>query len=225
MPRPAVIVFDVNETLSDLSPMADRFAELGLPGQTAQVWFASLLRDGFGRTAAGSSPPFAAVSEGVLRTIFAATPPDRDVDAAIEHVMTGFASLSVHDDVVPGIRALRDAGFRLATLSVGAAVVAERLLERAGIRDAFEAVLTAADAPAWKPAAPAYGYAAEQLGVVVPHDLLLVAVHPWDIDGATRAGLRTAWITRGGGPYPAVMSGPTHTVRAVTELAPLLAGG
>ncbi|MCW2743531.1 MAG: haloacid dehalogenase, type, partial [Mycobacterium sp.] len=142
MPRPAVIVFDVNETLSDLSPMADRFAELGLPGQTAQVWFASLLRDGFGRTAAGSSPPFAAVSEGVLRTIFAATPPDRDVDAAIEHVMTGFASLSVHDDVAPGIRALRDAGFRLATLSVGAAVVAERLLERAGIRDAFEAVLT-----------------------------------------------------------------------------------
>jgi 2-haloacid dehalogenase len=224
MPRPAVIVFDVNETLSDLAPMADRFIELGLPGHAAQVWFASLLRDGFARTAAGSSAPFAAVSEGVLRTLFAATPPDRDVDAAVGHVMTGFAQLPVHDDVVPGVRALQEAGFRLATLSVGAAAVAAGLLERAGVRDAFEAVLTAADAPAWKPAAAAYGYAGEALGVVVPRDLLLVAVHPWDIDGAARAGWQTAWLNRGGTPYPAVMSAPTYTVGALTDLTAVLAG-
>ena len=31
---------------------------------------------------------------------------------------------------------------------------------------------------------------------------MLVAVHPWDIDGASRAGLVTAWLNRSGGPYP-----------------------
>ncbi len=33
-------------------------------------------------------------------------------------------------------------------------------------------------------------------------DAMLVAVHPWDIDGAARAGLATAWINRNGGVYP-----------------------
>jgi FMN phosphatase YigB (HAD superfamily) len=46
-PRPIVIVFDVNETLSDMAPMARRFADVGAPELLAQVWFASLLRDGF----------------------------------------------------------------------------------------------------------------------------------------------------------------------------------
>ncbi len=46
-PRPSVIVFDVNETLSDMAPLARRFADVGAPELLAQVWFASLLRDGF----------------------------------------------------------------------------------------------------------------------------------------------------------------------------------
>jgi 2-haloacid dehalogenase len=46
-PRPSVIVFDVNETLSDMAPLAGRFAEVGAPGLLARVWFAALLRDGF----------------------------------------------------------------------------------------------------------------------------------------------------------------------------------
>ena len=39
--RPAVVVFDVNETLSDLSPLAARFVEVGAPASLAALWFAS----------------------------------------------------------------------------------------------------------------------------------------------------------------------------------------
>jgi 2-haloacid dehalogenase len=34
-PRPSVVVFDVNETLSDMAPMARRFADVGAPGLSA----------------------------------------------------------------------------------------------------------------------------------------------------------------------------------------------
>ncbi len=54
--------------------------------------------------------------------------------------------------------------------------------------------------------------------------MLLVAVHPWDIDGASRAGLSTAWVSRAGTDYPGHFRPPTHTVRALPELATLLAG-
>ncbi len=55
---PSVIVFDVNETLSDMSPMGERFAEVGVPAQLAKLWFATLLRDGFALTAAGGNGAF-----------------------------------------------------------------------------------------------------------------------------------------------------------------------
>lgn len=50
---PPVIVFDVNETLSDMSSMGEHFAAAGAPAHLAKLWFASLLRDGFAITAAG----------------------------------------------------------------------------------------------------------------------------------------------------------------------------
>jgi 2-haloacid dehalogenase len=54
--------------------------------------------------------------------------------------------------------------------------------------------------------------------------MLLVAVHPWDIDGASRAGLTTAWVSRDGADYPSHFQPPTYMVRALPELAVLLVG-
>lgn len=215
--RPSVIVFDVNETLSDMAPMAERFADVGAPGHLAQRWFAMLLRDGFALTAVGGQETFAVLGQGTLRAVLTGTPLNRDVDAAIEHVMAGFLALPVHPDVPDGVRALRAAGFRLATLSNGATAVAEGLLNRAGIRNEFEVLLSVEDAGAWKPARKAYNYVSHRCGVD-PDAMLLVAVHPWDIDGAARAGLATAWIDRAGTGYPGYFSPPRHTVSVLTEL-------
>ena len=44
-PRPSVVVFDVNETLSDMAPLAVRFAEVGAPELATRLWFAVLLRE------------------------------------------------------------------------------------------------------------------------------------------------------------------------------------
>jgi len=49
---------------------------------------------------------------------------------------------------------------------------------------------------------------------------MLVAVHPWDIDGAARAGLQTAWIDRSGtAPYPPYLTKSDVTVPGVDDLA------
>ena len=207
----AVYVFDVNETLSDLAPMRTRFAEVGLPPTAAQLWFTTLLRDGIGVAAAGGLVRFADAARGVLAPML---PGDPD---AVEHVLTGFQELPVHPDVPGGIRALRAAGHRLATLSNGAAEVAVGLLGRAGIRDQFEALLSVEDAGVWKPARAAYLYAADRLGVR-PADATLVAVHPWNIDGAARAGLRTAYVDRTGADYPSHLTPPDRTVASIAEL-------
>ncbi|MBI1351251.1 MAG: haloacid dehalogenase type II [Actinomycetales bacterium] len=221
--RPALLVFDVNETLSDMSPMGQRFEDVGAPTDLAKTWFAGLLRDGFALTAVNASEPFARLAAEALRISLHGIALNRGTEEAVEHIMAGFAGLGVHADVPDGIRALSALGIRLVTLSNGAASVAAGLFDRAGIRDHFDALLSVEQAGAWKPAADAYAYALEQCGVD-PMDAMLVAVHPWDIDGAARAGLATAWINRTGGPYPDYFRAPDLQVGSLTELAVKLAG-
>lgn len=48
---------------------------------------------------------------------------------------------------------------------------------------------------------------------------MLVAVHPWDIDGASRAGLATAWVNRAAGPCPEYFGAPDLRAVSLTDLA------
>ncbi|MDP3892254.1 haloacid dehalogenase type II [Nocardioides sp.] len=216
--RPALLVFDVNETLSDMAPMSGRFEDFGAPAHLAASWFAGLLRDGFALSTVGATDTFARIAAETLRVSLHGQPLDRGIEDAIEHIMAGFTGLGVHRDVPDGLRALSSLGLRLVTLSNGSTSVAEGLLERAGLRDHFEALLSVEDAGIWKPAAGAYAHALTVCGVD-PMDAVLVAVHPWDIDGAARAGLGTAWINRSDGPYPGHFRTPDHHARSLTDLA------
>ncbi len=108
--RPAVLIFDVNETLSDMSPMKGRFEDVGAPAHLATTWFAGLLRDGFALAAAGSSTPFARIAAEALRVSLHYVPLNRTADDAVQHIMDGFAGPSVHPDVPEGIRALHALG-------------------------------------------------------------------------------------------------------------------
>lgn len=224
--RPEVLFLDVNQTLSDTSVMAEHFADAGLPGSLATTWFASVLRDGFARTAAGSPAAFADVARGVLRVMVDAHVQDGgDLtgarEDAVDRVMQGFLSLPVHDDVPPGLRALADADVRVVTLTNGATSVSEGLLERAGLLDVVERLLSVEDAPAWKPAAAAYEHGLQVCGVEAGR-AMLAAVHAWDVDGAHRAGLRTAWVNRDDSTYPDHFAAPDVVVRSFVELGELL---
>lgn len=218
---PDVIFFDVNETLSDMSPMAQRFADVGAAPELAALWFASVLRDGFALAAAGGQEQFAVLADGVLVQLLAGQELTRDLGEAVEHVLAGMQQLPVHPDVPDGLRRLRAGGSRLVTLSNGAASVADSLLSRAGVRDEVELLLSVEDAGAWKPAAVAYRWAAERCGVPLG-DAMLVAVHPWDVDGAARAGARTAWLDRRGSAYPSYFAAPDLTATSLTDLAGML---
>ena len=217
-PAPSVIVFDVNETLSDLSPLGARFAEVGASASAAPLWFASVLRDGFALTVAGENPAFADVAREALVSQLSLVQLNRSVEEAVRHVMDGFGMLELHPDVASAVGRLHEDGLRLVTLSNGATSVADRLLTSARIRDQFERLLSVEDAGAWKPSRLAYAYAATECGVD-PAEMVLVASHPWDVDGARRAGLRSAWVNRSEAPYPETFLSPTYTVRTLDDLA------
>jgi 2-haloacid dehalogenase len=213
-----VVLFDVNETLSDLTGLRQAFVDLGLRSHLAALWFASVLRDGFALTAVGATARFADLGGDVLRTLLAQRADGPDPDEAVARVLGAFLELDVHPDVADGIRRLARGGRRVGTLSNGAARVAEALLTRAGVREHVEHVLSVEDAGAWKPHRTAYEYGLAACGVPAA-GAALVAVHPWDVDGANRAGLRGIWLRRDRQPWPTSFPGPGVTVTSMDELA------
>jgi 2-haloacid dehalogenase len=215
---PRVVVFDVNETLSDMRPLQATFESIGLGADQVEPWFAGLLRDGFALTSVGVNPAFADLARESLRIRLHAHGVASAVEDAVASVMETFTSLPVHPDVVEGIGALQDAGVRLVTLSNGSAGVAEGLLDRAGLRDAFERLMSVEEAAAWKPHPSSYSYALDQCDVPAA-EAMLVAVHPWDVDGAARAGLRTGWVNRNGVPYPSYFRRPEREAPDLLALA------
>ncbi|MGH8894308.1 MAG: HAD family hydrolase [Actinomycetes bacterium] len=124
----------------------------------------------------------------------------------------------MHDDGPEGLRLLREAGVRLVTLTNGTVALSEGAFARADVLNLFEARLSVDDVGRWKPAADAYQYAARVTGEP-PGRLTLVASHPWDVDGAVRAGLGGAWLNRRGARYPSYMRPPTVTGTCLPDLA------
>jgi 2-haloacid dehalogenase len=224
VPSPAVAILDVNETLSDLTPLGDRFAEVGASPDLLPTWFAATLRDGISLAAAGAYADFQDVARAALRSQLAGVSDlRRQLEDAAEYVLEGVAKLSPHPDVAPGLRRLRERGIRAATLTNSSVAMAAGLLERAGLAELVERNLSVSEVGRWKPAPETYRYACATLGVA-EQDAVMIAVHPWDVDGAQRAGLRGAWLDRHGHPWPEVFTAPAVTAGSLPELADAVAG-
>jgi 2-haloacid dehalogenase len=209
-----LVLVDVNETLIDLEPLRERFEQVGVPGHRLETWFAATLRDGIALAAAGSSAPFRAVAHGVLRGMLA--------EHGADHVLAGMAELPLQPDVTAGLRALRDAGLRVATLTNGSAETAAGALERAGVGELVEHNLSVDDLGRWKPAPEAYLRACAALDLAA-EDAALVSAHPWDVHGARRAGLLGVWLNRGGAPWPEAFAEPDTGASQLAGVAPALA--
>lgn len=95
-------------------------------------------------------------------------------------------------DTIEGLRRLRQS-YVTSTLSNAGMATMVSIVKRAGL--AFDAVLTAELAQAYKPAAAVYQLAVDSLGYR-PDQILMVACHKYDLKAARAFGMRTAFIAR-----------------------------
>jgi FMN phosphatase YigB (HAD superfamily) len=96
------------------------------------------------------------------------------------------------------------------------------ILDGAGVRGYFDAVVVS-DAVGWrKPAPTIFRVALERLGVA-PHEALFVGDRPEiDVAGAQRVGLSVAWLNPAGAPLPAELAPPEFELRDLEDLRDIL---
>ena len=215
-PRPAVVAFDIIETVFSLESLRGRLEAAGVPGGALDLWFAQVLRDAFALDATGVYVPFKDVASGALEHLFAQhrVAPD---SARVDHVLSGFAELAPHADAEEAFHALQQNGVRIVALTNGNAQNTQALLQRAGLDGMVERVISVEEIRRWKPRREVYLHAAAS-AKVDPSRMALVAAHAWDIHGAGRAGLTTAFVSRGL-PYPPTMLAPDVTGKTLLDAA------
>jgi 2-haloacid dehalogenase len=212
--RPAVVAFNVIETLMSLEPLRARLTEVGQPPHLLEAWYTRTLRDGMALSATGDFAAFTDVAEAALRGSANYSISDEQV----AQVMAGLADLPAFPDALPAITTLTDAGVRVACLTNGTADLTSSFVNRSGLGALVERVITVGEVYRWKPAVIVYLYAAEVMGVP-PDQMALVAAHDWDCHGAKRAGLTTGFVTRKTGGFGAPFARPDVVGEDLTEVA------
>lgn len=194
--RPIMLVFDVNETLLDLTTLEPLFERLFGDGAVMRQWFAELILYAEAVSLSEIYAPFSALAQGCLRMVGAIRGVEVS-EADLGELARLIGAMPAHPDVAPALEQLRDAGFRMVTLTNSAAGASPSPLERASLDAIFERSFTVEATRRFKPARATYDHVVAELDVV-PSDLCLVACHAWDTIGAQAAGWRGALLLREG---------------------------
>ena len=211
------LVFDVNETLLDLTTLEPVFVSAFGDPALMRVWFSELILYSQTLTFAGHYRPFGDLGMAVftmLATVKGIRVHKHDI-SALGHALI---HMPPHKDVEAGLTRLRAAGFRLVTLT-NSPLGPESALFRAGLDRFFDGNFSVAEVAAFKPAPAVYNHLAVSLNLS-PAQMCMIACHIWDTIGAQACGYRGAFLHRtGNAPLPlAEVPQPDIMARDMTDL-------
>ena len=218
MAKLPALVFDVNETLLDLEALIPHFARIFGDGGVMRQWFAQLILYSEALTLAGDYAAFGELGGAVLKML-GDTRGQPVSTQDVQALKQSISSMPCHPEVPDALRRLRDAGFRLFTLTNNPAATAAEQLERAGLADFFDQQFSVESVRRYKPAPETYRFVERQLGLASSH-CCMIACHTWDTLGAAAAGWEAALIVRPGnaplgvGPQPHIVGRDLGVVAA-----------
>lgn len=193
---PQVLVFDVNETLLDIESLEPLFTRLFGNKGVLHEWFAQLVLYSEAVTLAELYVTFSQIGIGALRMLGAIHNVSID-HSDLEELKSRMRDLPPHSEVPRALQRLREADFRLVTLTNSAPDPQGNPLERTGLDQYFEHMFSVHNFRKFKPAPEIYRGVAESLGVE-PAGMCMVAAHAWDTLGAQSTGWSGALIARPG---------------------------
>ncbi len=222
MPNPKVIIFDVNETLLDLAALKSSVGKaLGGREDLLPLWFSTMLHYSLVETLSDNYHSFGEIGTAALMMVAGTRDIDLSEEDAREAIVTPLRSLPPHPDVVDALKALREKGYRIVSLTNSSAKGVETQMNNAGLTELVEKRYTIETIKKYKPHPDTYRMVLDDLGVKA-EDVLMVAAHAWDLAGAKNVGLQTAFVARPGTTLYSNVARPDYVVKDLHELVKIL---
>ncbi|EMI57495.1 haloacid dehalogenase, type II [Rhodopirellula sallentina SM41] len=223
METPKLLIFDVNETLLDLAPLKTSVGEaLGGREDLLPFWFSTMLHYSLVETLSDQYHDFGEIGTAALLMVAESQGVELTEEEAKQAIVPTIRSLPPHPDVIEGIHRLKQAGYRVVSLTNSSSAGVEAQFRNAGLTELFERRYSVDAVGKFKPHPATYAHVLRDLDVK-PGDAMMVAAHAWDLAGAKNAGLQTAFIKRPGKTLYPNASKPDMIVADLNELADQLA--
>jgi len=203
------ILFDINETVLDLSPLKSKFKAAFGTESAVSIWFSMLLHSACVCALTGVKTNFAILAGTMLDAVAQRLGIELS-DIERNDILNAFARLPPHADIKPALSRLRFAGYSTVAFSNSSLDLIATQLEGAGLSNYFDEVISVEEAGSFKPDRKVYNFGARRIGRPI-ETLRLVAAHDWDTHGALTAGMKAAYINRTGAPYHAQYRQPEIT--------------
>ncbi len=221
--KPELLVFDVNETLLDLSPLKIDFEDVFGKSAPMGEWFARMLHGALVANQLDEYRAFGVIGVEALMLVAERHGVELDEATATE-VVTRLAILPAHLDVIPAFERLLDAGFRTAALTNGSTKAANVQIENAGLHTFIQRVISVEEVGRFKPDPATYRHAAQVMDVHVSQSMV-IASHDWDVAGAMKAGAQGAFLKRPGSLWSLPSAMPDLVASDLREIADQLIAG
>ena len=166
----------------------------GKGGELSNAWRTRQFEYAWLRTLSQRYVDFWQVTEEAL--VFAAKLLKLDLGAEKrDQLMHAYLELKAYPDALPALKALKEAGIRLAFLSNLTATMLHASIKNSGLEGQFEFALSTDQVKAYKPDPRAY-----QMGVdafkLKREEIAFAAFGGWDAAGAKSFGYPTFWVNR-----------------------------
>jgi len=142
MKRPKLLFFDVNETLLDLSAMKTNVAQ-ALDGRAdlLPLWFTTMLQYSLVATVGDNYDDFGEIGAAAMIIVAHNNGVTLSQEAACKALLA-MRSLPPHPDVPSGLDRLKQAGFRMVTLTNSSQAAVDVQIKNAELMDMFEVRLS-----------------------------------------------------------------------------------
>jgi len=198
MPRDTIL-FDINETVLDLSSLKPEFKAVFGDESVTATWFSMLLHTSTVCILTNTKTNFADLAGFMLDTIAARLGVELS-EVMRADILASFASLPPHADIKPALTRLRSTGYRAVAFTNSSLKLVTAQIDNAGLTDYFDDIVSVEETGSFKPDPRVYEFVARRVNRPID-ELRLVATHDWDTHGALSAGMHAAYIDRSGAPY------------------------
>lgn len=219
MQKPKLIILDVNGTLLDLKPLTRAVAAvLGGRDDLLPIWFSTMLHYSLVETVTDNFHTFSEVGAAALIMIANSNNIEIDPVVAAKEIAQSFDMPIPYQDVVPGLEALRASGCRIVILSNSTEQNSQDQLGGLQMAKLIDKIYSTERVRKHKPHPDAYQMVLDSEDCKA-HDAMMVSAHAWDLVGAARVGLQTAFIVRKGAALYPNTATPDYIQKGLIALA------
>ncbi|MCM5661458.1 haloacid dehalogenase type II [Galbibacter mesophilus] len=188
------VFFDMNETLLNLNLLDKEFKKYFEDPFVLKYWFAKLLHSSTVLGIMDTYHNFGELAGAALENVFYENDKKLTKETKQE-ILSAFKKLPAYTDVKSALQHLKNENIKLFAVSNSSKEMMQEQLSNAEILHLFDGFYSVDSVEKYKPFKDIYLSVAEKQDLKTS-ELIMVASHDWDLFGAKKAGLKTAYIQR-----------------------------